>query len=181
MSDIAAAWPVIVRLDEIARGRPGQPFRRHLIADAPARAAIAKALDLVSLDSLEAEVTGQGWFDGAAIEARWRGKIVQICGVELEPFSTALEGDFQLRVVPSGSIHAPDPEAEVVIDLEADDPPDVLDGDGVDLGLYVVEHLALDIDPFPRRPGAVFEAPPALPETSPFAALKALKKDGGEE
>jgi hypothetical protein len=83
--------------------------------------------------------------------------------------------------VPNGSVHAPDPEAEVVIDLEADDPPDVLDGDSVDLGLYVVEHLALDIDPFPRRPGAVFEAPPALPETSPFAALKALKKDGAGE
>jgi hypothetical protein len=181
VSGIADAWPVIVRLDEIARGRPTQPFERRLVADEAARATIAKALDLVAVDALEAELTGQGWFDGAAIAARWRAEIVQICGVELEPFSTTLEGDFQVRVVPAGSVHAPDPEAEIVIDLEADDPPDVLSADGVDLGLYVVEHLALDIDPFPRRPGAVFEAPPALPETSPFAALKALKKGGAEE
>ena len=50
--------------------------------------------------------------------------------------------------------------------------------DVIDLGDYVVEHLALEIDPFPRRPGAVFEAPEPLPETSPFAALKALKPRG---
>ena len=39
---------------------------------------------------------------------------------------------------------------------------------------YVVEHLALELDPFPRKPGAVFVQPPEPTEISPFAALKAL-------
>jgi hypothetical protein len=50
----------------------------------------------------------------------------------------------------------------------------------VDLAAYVVEHLALEIDPFPRSPGAEFEPPAALPESSPFDVLRALKdRDGG--
>ncbi|WP_236627552.1 hypothetical protein [Caulobacter sp. B11] len=42
---------------------------------------------------------------------------------------------------------------------------------------YVIEHLALELDPFPRKPGAVFVAPPEPVELSPFAALKRLKPD----
>lgn len=181
MSDVASVWPIVVRLDEIARTRPDNPFRRRLVADEAARAAIAKSLDLVSLDRLEADLEGHGWFDGISIAGGWSAEIVQICGVELEPFASTLRGDFQLRAVPAGSDHAPDPEAELVLDLDADDPPDVLEGETVDLGHYVVEHLVLEIDPFPRRPGAVFEAPKPLPETSPFAALKALKPRGADE
>ena len=180
MSGLDESWPVTVRLDEAARGRPDEPFRRRLDLDAATRDMIAESLDLVSLERLEADLVARGWFDGAVIEGRWSAEVVQICGVELEPFSTPLNGEFLVRVVPQGSIHAPDPDEELTIDLEADDPPDVLDGEIIDLGAYVVEHLALEIDPFPRRPGAVFEAPAPLPESSPFAALKALKPRGDE-
>jgi uncharacterized metal-binding protein YceD (DUF177 family) len=181
MSQPDQVWPVTVRLEEAARGRPEAPFQRRLVADEAARGAIAEALDLVSLDRLEADLTARGWFDGVAIEGRWSAEIVQICGVELEPFSTALEGEFSLRAVPAGSAHAPDPDAEIVVDPDADDPPDVLEGDVIDLGGYVFEHLALEIDPFPRRPGAVFEAPEPTRESSPFDVLKTLKPRGGDQ
>ena len=48
-------------------------------------------------------------------------------------------------------------------------------GDAVDVAAYVVEHLALEVDPFPRKPGAEFGY--AAPEegASPFDALKSLK------
>jgi hypothetical protein len=39
----------------------------------------------------------------------------------------------------------------------------------------VVEHLALEIDPFPRKPGAEFDYQPPAQEESPFAVLKNLK------
>ena len=45
---------------------------------------------------------------------------------------------------------------EVVLDPEGEDPPDLLDEDRIDLADYVVEHLALDIDPFPRKPGVTW-------------------------
>jgi hypothetical protein len=38
----------------------------------------------------------------------------------------------------------------------------------------VVEHLALELDPFPRKPGVTFDYAPPVEETSPFAALKKL-------
>ena len=45
----------------------------------------------------------------------------------------------------------------------------------VDLAAYVVEHLALEIDPWPRKPGVVFEAPEGPAEPSPFDVLRELK------
>jgi hypothetical protein len=181
MSDSIAVWPRTMRLDEVPRAGKGEGLTRRLVADNAARAVIAKALDLVSLQNLEADLTVRGWLDGASIEGRWTARIEQICGVSLEPFATDLAGEFQVRVVPRGSIHALDEDAEVTVDLDAEDPPDVLGDDLIDLGGYVVEHVALEIDPFPRAPGAVFEAPPADDEASPFAALRALKPGGAPE
>jgi hypothetical protein len=171
-------WPVGVRLGEVARFTEAKPLSRHLVADAAARRAIAKALDLVSLERLEADLDLSGWFDGVRIDGRWRADIVQTCGVTLEDFPTALSGEFTIRAVPEGSRHAVPPETEIEIDVDAEEPPDVLESDLVDIGGYVVEHLALEIDPFPRKPGAVFEPPEPEAESSPFAALLKLKDKG---
>ena len=54
----------------------------------------------------------------------------------------------------------------------------MLAGDAVDLAAYVAEHLALEIDPFARKPGAEFEYAPPADEASPFAALQKLKDRG---
>jgi hypothetical protein len=175
LSDLTAIWPQAVPLNDVVRRRPDDPFRRRLVADEAARKIIAKALDVVSLDRLEADLEIRGWFDGVTIDGRWNAAIVQICGVSLDPFATELVGDFSLKAVPAGSLHAPDPAEEIVIDLEADDPPDVLETDQIDLGGYVVEHLALEIDPFPRKPDATFEPPPPTVESSPFDVLRAFK------
>ena len=52
---------------------------------------------------------------------------------------------------------------------------DVLASDEMDPTAYVIEHLTLALDPFPRKPDAEFEPPPTEAPESPFAALKALK------
>jgi hypothetical protein len=163
-----------VRLAEAARFAPAAPLHRRLVADAAVREAIAKALDLVSIERLEAELAFSGWFDGARIDGRWRADITQTCGVTLDDFPVALSGEFTVHVVPKGSPRAAATDLEVDLDVEAEDPPDEIEGDLIDVGGYVVEHLALEIDPFPRKPGAVFEPPPAEPEASPFAALGKL-------
>ena len=64
---------------------------------------------------------------------------------------------------------------EIAVDPDAEDPPDLIDEDRFDLGAYVVEHLALEIDPFPRKPGVVFDAPAAEEPPSPFAVLRDFK------
>jgi hypothetical protein len=56
----------------------------------------------------------------------------------------------------------------------------------IDLGRLATDVLYLAIDPYPRKPGAVFEPQIAAadPEDHPFAALKVLKsrpKSGRQE
>jgi uncharacterized metal-binding protein YceD (DUF177 family) len=171
--DVSKAWPQPLGLVEVARG----PVRRRFAADEAARGRIAKMLGLDSLASLEADITVSTWLDGVQIQGRWRARVGQICGVSLEPFESDLEGELQIRAVPAGSqaLVQADEDHEVELDPEADDPPDVLTGDQVDLGAYVVEDLSLAIDPFPRKPGVDFEPPEPTAEISPFAVLAKLK------
>lgn len=170
-----SAWSETVRLGEVGRGA----ITRNLQADEPDRAALARELDVNSIDALSAEVRVSPWLDGAELDATWSAVVGQTCGVTLEPLSNHHGGRFTVRVVPAGSANAPRDGPEVAVDPEADDPPDVLEGDSIDLAAYVVEHLALEIDPFPRKPGAVFEPPEPESPPSPFAVLQGFKPDAG--
>jgi hypothetical protein len=169
-------WSIPVRLAEV--GRDTGP--RKLVPDDQARAAIARDLDLEALPAFEAEVRVAPWHDGAEVRGRWSAKVTYRCGLTLGPFDDALSGEFVVRAVPAGSPMAAPPEEadeEIEIDLEADDPPDVLETDSLDLGAYLVEHLALALEPFPRKPGAVFEPPAQAEPESPFAVLRKLKDE----
>lgn len=169
------AWSRIVRLSEV--GRLDGPV--VLAPDEAARARIAKALDLAELPVLEGELRLIQWLDGVEIQGRWDAKVVYRCGLTLEPFDADLEGRFTIRAVPSDSPLAVaadnDEGGDVELNLESEDPPDVLDGDDIDVGAYLVEHLALELDPFPRKPGAVFELPAPEEPESPFAVLRRLR------
>ncbi len=170
-------WSEPVRLADV----PSGPADRRLTADEAARRRIAEALGLDDLLSLTADVRLTPWLDGVRLSARWDAKVLQTCGVTLEPFETDLRGEFEVSAVPEGSAAAPDQEAvggEIALDPDAPDPPDVLEEDRIDPAAYVVEHLVLEVDPYPRKPDAVFEAPEAESEASPFAVLGALKDVG---
>jgi len=172
---VSPSWSQPVRLHELGRG----VMTVSLEPDAAARAKIAKDLDLVSLPALTARLTLKPWMDGVEITGRFDAVVEQTCAVSLDNFEHPLSGEIELRAVPAGSPQAPEPTGgEVDYDPEAPDPPDILEGDAIDLAAYVVEHLALEIDPFARKPGVAFDyQPPPEPE-SPFAVLKKLK--GGE-
>lgn len=169
---MSQAWDKPLRLHEVGRGA----VRLKLEPDEAERAAIAKRLGLRSLPSLTADVTVKPWLDGAELTGRFEAVVEQVCGVTLDPFEQPVSGSIDARVVPAGSPNAATGEGgEMELDPEGDDPPDVLAGDAVDVAAYVVEHLALEIDPFPRKPGATFDYEPPEAEESPFAALKKLQ------
>lgn len=158
------------------------PLSLRLEADDVVRKALARELRLEALGSLSADLTLKPWLDGAEMTGRVRATITQISGVSLDPFDTDIDEPLLIRFVPAGSPHAPPPpEEEVELDLEADDPPDVVAGETIDVAHYVVEQLSLAIDPFARAPGEVFEPPPDESPASPFAALAALKATKPEE
>ena len=150
----------------------------RLEANPTERAALAARFDLVSVDSLEAELDLSR--DGEAVDARGRvtARIVQSCAVSAEDLPVAIDETVAFRFVPETDAHRPDEEVE----LEADELDEVpYAGTTIDLGEAVAQTLALAIDPFAtgpqadearRRSGLLDEA-----ASGPFAALAALKKD----
>ena len=169
---MSRAWTTPIQLYELARG----PVEVRLEPDAAERARVARDLGLESLPSLTADLTVRPWLDGAEITGRFDAVVAQLCSVTLDPFEQPLSGEIAVQVVPRGSPNAsPEERGEAEHDADALEPPDVLPGEAVDLAAYVVEHLALEIDPFPRKPGAEFEFTPPAEEESPFAVLKKLK------
>ncbi len=173
---MSPAWPRVLKLHELGAG----PVRILLEASAHDCAVIGRALGLESLAALTAEITASAWFDGAEITGSFRADVEQICGVTLEPFPQTVAGEIFVRVVPSISPHAQLPEGgDLELDSDAPDAPDILVNDAIDVSDYVVEHLALELDPFPRKPGATFEFEAPSTEMSPFAALQALRAPKG--
>ncbi len=162
-------WSKPLRMHDLGRG----VLTLRLAPDAAERAAVAKQLGLESLRALTAHLTLRPWLDGVEITGRFDAVVEQLCAVSLDAFEHPLSGEIEVRAVPAGSAHAPQPTGrEVDYDPEAPDPPDVLDGDAIDLAAYVVEHLALEIDPFARKPGVAFEYADPVEEESPFAVLR---------
>ena len=168
MSDIP--WSHPVRLVEFAA-----PKTLALVADEAARVSIATLLDLPAMHRLEATLTLKPWLDGGELRGKWSASVTYLCGISLDEFEKSLEGAFTVKMVVAGSPNAPTEESELAAEPDAPDPPDVLESDVVDLAAYVVEHLALEVDPFPRKPGVQFEAPLEPDEPSPFAALAQFK------
>ncbi|MDB5483625.1 MAG: hypothetical protein JWO83_4678 [Caulobacteraceae bacterium] len=160
------AWPA-----------PRGPERRLTLEAGPeARAQIARDLDLEDVQRLGASIVVRPWLDGMEIEGRVEALVTRLCGVTLDPFDVVIEELLKIRLVPEGSPNAPQAEGEIVVDLEAEDPPDEAPGEGADPSAYVVEALALALDPFPRKPGVVFEQPEEKDPISPFAVLADLVK-----
>lgn len=167
------AWTTKVRLHELGRGT----LSVRLEPNAAERAKIAKDLGLVSLPALSASLTLRSWMDGAEIAGRFDAVVEQACAVSLDNFEQPLHGEIEVRVVPATSAQAPQPTGgEVDYDPDAPDPPDVLEGDAIDLAAYVVEHLALEIDPFARKPGVEFDYSDPAQEELPFAILRNIAK-----
>lgn len=171
--DFDPSWSKPLRLSQV-RGT----LDIDLAPGTDERAKIAKTLGLVGLPELSARLQVKPWMDGIVITGRFDAVVEQACAVSLEDFQHALSGEIEIRAVPAGSPNAGDPAVgELDLDPEAPDPPDVLVSDDVDLASYVVEHLALEIDPFARKPGAAFAFEPPPEPDSPFAVLKKLKTD----
>jgi uncharacterized metal-binding protein YceD (DUF177 family) len=164
------SWSFPIRLDQVGKGTA-----RRLAASEAERASIARALDLAALDLLEAEVEVLPWGRDYEIKGSFRARATQTCGVTLEPLPVDLEGRFSVRASETPFEEPGGPDVE--IGLDTPDPADLIEDGRIDLAAYVVEHFALELDPFPRKPGVDFEAPVSDPEPSPFAVLASLRRD----
>lgn len=158
---------------------PEEGLHVDLVADENTRAALAKIASLRELPRLAAsfDVIRSG-SDGLHVVGEITAIVGQECIVTLEFIENNIVEAIDLTFVPGGSGAPENTIAEASLTGEEMDPPEPLSGGAVDLGAIATEYFLLGIDPYPRKPGAVFENPGAgdTATDSPFAALTALKK-----
>lgn len=144
----------------------------RLTPDEAVRAELARYVGVLAVPSFSAQIhlepEGKAGFH---VTGELKATVRQTCGVTLDEFDAPLLEEIDVHFVPEGTPIPPESE-----DDETYDPPDEILNGQIDIGLLATEFLALGIDPYPRKPGAVFE----LPDTdttglSPFAALSRLK------
>ena len=176
MSAKAAAkipWSVAVRRDDV----PETGLHLDLVADEATRSAVAGIAGVRGLPRLTArfDVVRQG--GGLKVTGELAATVEQTCVVTLEPMTSELREPIDLAFVPPRADERED-ATEEELDPGAEDEPEPLVDGVADLGVAATEFLLLAIDPYPRKPDAVFEPPKAEedPGAHPFAALAALKK-----
>ena len=167
-------WSVPVTVREVP------PTGRHfeLAADEATRAAIAKSANLRALPRFEAsfDVSRHG-AGGLHVAGRVCATVGQLCVVTLDPLDNEIDEMVDLVFVPGTAAAVDDPADRVAVVETADDAPEPLVDDAIDLGAIATEFLILGIDPYPRKAGAQFSPPKADSDGArPFAALEALKK-----
>jgi hypothetical protein len=179
MTDAENPWSDTIIVAQI----PEQGLHRAFEADAGQRDALAKLAGVRGIFSARASFDLTPIHDGRVhVAGTLSARVGQTCVVTLDPVDNAIEETIDLMFAPGSQIaeltaSADDGED----DAEVPDPPEPIEGGVIDLGRLATDVLLLGIDPYPRKPGAVFEAAvvPPDPEDHPFAGLKALKGDDG--
>jgi hypothetical protein len=170
-------WRSLVNVNQI----PERGLHRELDADATQRKAMAELAGLRDVLSAHATFDIVAGKDGRFhVTGSVRARIGQTCVVTLDPIENEIEEPIDLTFAPPDQI----PElADLVNDAEEGssqvqaDPPEPIVNGNINLGRVATDALFLGIDPYPRKPDAVFahDVTPPDPEDHPFAALKALK------
>ncbi|MDB5592409.1 DUF177 domain-containing protein [Enterovirga sp.] len=152
--------------------------RVHVETTAAEREALARDLDLPAIHTLEARFRVVALGDRIRVTGRVESRLDQVCVVSLEPFESRVDEEVEAEFQLPGRARAGSRGEELELtpdDLAAEE----LVGDRVDLGAIAAEFLALGLDPYPRKPGAVFENPPEDTEEGPFGRLAVLRPESG--
>jgi uncharacterized metal-binding protein YceD (DUF177 family) len=158
---------------------------RELVADQATREAMAGIAGLREILAARATFDVKPESGGRVrVTGRLNARIGQTCVVTLDPIENEIEEVIDLMFAPSDQIvdRADREEQEDENGIEPEDQLEPIENGVIDLGRLATDILYLAIDPYPRKPGAVFEPQITAddPEDHPFAALKALKADKPE-
>jgi len=150
-----------------------------LEANEAVRMALAKPAGVDSIERLVAhfDLTRRGR-DRLHVRGEVGGTVRQTCVATLDPLVNDITEAIDLTFAP------PRESVSETADLEFDmassgEEMELLIGNSVDLGLLATEFFMLGIDPYPRKPGAAFDAPHPVADRAshPFAGLAALQKN----
>lgn len=135
--------------------------------------ALANRMKIPAIHALTAEIRATPWRGGGIkLEGHLTADIEQVSVISLEAFRETVSIPVSRYFLPPGA----------VAENGEEDDADPIEGGHIDLGEVVAETLALDLDPYPRKPGEAFaehvEDEGGRDETpSPFAVLGRRKAE----
>ncbi|MFN4142934.1 YceD family protein [Aestuariivirga sp.] len=135
--------------------------------------ALAKRMKIPALHSLSAEIRATPWRGGGLkLEGHLTAEVEQISVISLEAFRETVSVPVSRYFLPAGA----------VAENEEEDDADPIENGWVDLGEVAAETLALDLDPYPRKPGETFaehieDDGREAERQSPFAVLSRRTKE----
>jgi hypothetical protein len=145
-------------------GLDGRSF--EFVAEAAECRALAARMGIVAVESLSATVRAErlSGSRGCRVRIHFLADVVQSCVVTLEPIAARIDERIEADFVPERAADGDgidDSEVPLSIQefsIDDEEPSEVLQHGKADVGALIAEHLALALEPYPRRPGAVFEA-----------------------
>lgn len=173
----ADPWRVPVVVAQI----PDTGLHRAFEASDATCAAIADLAGLREISSARASFDLKPKSGGRVqVTGEVHARVGQTCVVTLDPIENDIDEVIDLLFAPPDQIRslaALVDEAAQSEDDEVPDPPEPIVNGVIDLGRLATDALLLAIDPYPRRPDAVFEplAEVKDPAQHPFAALRTLQ------
>jgi len=134
------------------------------------RQAIARRLDIPALGRLKGTFALAPARGGVEIRLRLDAQAERRCVASLEPMTETIAEDIAMQF---DRDFDEDDRGE---EFAGDTLREPLEGDEIDLGELLVQHLSLSLDPYPRKEGAgpLIERYGADAPSSPFAGLKDL-------
>jgi uncharacterized metal-binding protein YceD (DUF177 family) len=164
-------WRVPVHLESI----PDSGTHLELDADDEVRSKLAAAAGLLGVTRLHASVDLTRRGEVLRASGQVRATIGQTCVVSLEPLENTVDEAFDVLFLPPELVVDPSAVTGPVVEAVDDTRETLVDGIA-DIGAVAAEFFLLGIDPYPRKPGAVFAAPVEdRAADSPFAVLAKLK------
>jgi len=132
-------------------------------------AALATDFKIPAIRDLVGQFDVSGPTSRLVVTGTVEGTVTLICTVSLEPFETTVSEPVEVAFT--------DTDRLAGTDAEDADIPDPIVGGRIDFGVLTAEFLALGIDPYPRKPGVVFEEVRLGEDVKPFDALRALRSE----
>jgi uncharacterized metal-binding protein YceD (DUF177 family) len=140
------------------------------------RQQLAEEFNVLEISDLKAHFEIQKWRDcGAIVAGDLAARLQQACGITLEPLTEKIDVTFEQKFLYLPEQLKQPVQGEVLEIAPDDQSPDYLDSPFLDLTQIIREQLALNIEPYPRKEGAVFNGSLTSPDTqtnNPFAVLK---------
>jgi uncharacterized metal-binding protein YceD (DUF177 family) len=167
-------WSAPLRVTQV----PAEGLSIDIAASEPQAAAVAETGQVRHVRNLRTEVRLTHERGGRIrVSGRVSAVVGQTCVVTLEPIDSTIDEPIDLLFAPPEMIpQTPTSDGDHETGSTPDLPEPIVDGQ-IDLGRLATDALFLAIDPYPRKPGAVFEPVNEEddPQAHPFAALQALK------